>query len=286
MKVSIQSTPTVNVTVAKNRQKIYGESKIFLKDSTEFEVELFNPTTDTILAKISLNGDYINGGGLILYPGQRVYLERYLDNNNRFKFETYTVERHNSEVQGAIRNNGTVSVEFFKEKKWQKINSSCNFYTNTSSVTFDSCQSIFNAGTTTNTEPYTFTSDVGSTTTGSACVNYSADLSMTNIKCADITGSAILNEVGEALTKRYCNATDSLLETGRIAEGSKSDQSFTEADVDFETAYFHKITYALLPETEKQMHAEDIRVHCSNCGNRRRKDSWKFCPSCGSNYDE
>lgn len=279
MKVSINTKkPTVNITVNKNRQKLYSESKVFLKDSTEFEIELFNPTSDIVLSKISLNGNYINGGGLVLYPGQRIYLERYLDSNKKFKFGTYTVERNDVDVQQAVQNNGIVNVEFFKEKKWQQLNSSNNFYTNTSSITFNTRDL---SGTTTN-PPYTFTTSTGDSTT----INYSADLCSTPISNTTTSSyNTTINEIGDAMSKKYSATLDSM-ETGRVSEGSKSNQSFTDTDMEFETHRFHNISYMLLPESEKILHSNDIKVYCPNCGNRRRKDNWNFCPSCGSNYDE
>jgi len=50
-----------------------------LNDGDEFEIELFNPKTNPVLAKISINGKRISERGIILNPGQRVFLERFLD---------------------------------------------------------------------------------------------------------------------------------------------------------------------------------------------------------------
>jgi hypothetical protein len=105
--------PSAFITVRKQRQKQNGKN-VYLHDRTEFEIELHNPTNDSILAKISLNGNRISNSGVVLKPGQRVFLERYLDEDRKFLFETYEVS-DNKTNQRAIENNGLVIVEFFNK---------------------------------------------------------------------------------------------------------------------------------------------------------------------------
>ena len=107
--------PSAFITVKKQRQKQNGKN-VYLHDKTEFEIELYNPTNETILAKINLNDQSISTSGIVLKPGQRVFLERYLDWDRKFLFETYEVE-DNKTNQNAIKNNGLVTVMFMK--KWK-----------------------------------------------------------------------------------------------------------------------------------------------------------------------
>jgi hypothetical protein len=83
-----QKKCSVNITSNKNRIKQY-ESSVYLKDGQQFELEIFNPHQFKVLAKISINGKEISQAGLVIRPGQRIYLERYLDIAKKFKFETY-----------------------------------------------------------------------------------------------------------------------------------------------------------------------------------------------------
>ena len=50
--------PTANLTVNKSRIKLYDKQgempTYYLQSGQEFQIELFNPTTDVILAKIQL----------------------------------------------------------------------------------------------------------------------------------------------------------------------------------------------------------------------------------------
>ena len=84
------STPTVNVggclahiTKNRNRSKIYGDT-VYLKTGETFEIELFNPSTTKVLARIEINGKKISEGGIILRPGERVYLERFIETKKKF----------------------------------------------------------------------------------------------------------------------------------------------------------------------------------------------------------
>ena len=103
--------------VTKNRQRIkqFGDN-VYLKDGSEFELELYNPSRKTVLSKVKINGTYITGGGIVLRPGERVFLERYLDDPRKFKFETYHVDG-SVETQNAIAENGDVEIEFYNEKE-------------------------------------------------------------------------------------------------------------------------------------------------------------------------
>ena len=115
-----KKVPTANLAVNKSRIKIYNKEgempTYYLQSGQEFQIELFNPTTDVVLAKIILNGNPISQGGLVLKPGQRVFLERYLDVAKKFLFDTYEVANTN-EAKEAIENNGDFKVEFFRERQ-------------------------------------------------------------------------------------------------------------------------------------------------------------------------
>ena len=117
-----KKVPTANLAVNKSRIKIYNKQgempTYYLQKGQEFQIELFNPTTHVVLAKITLNGNPISQGGLVLNPGQRVFLERYLDIAKKFLFDTYEVA-NTKEVQKAIENNGDFKVEFFRERQQQ-----------------------------------------------------------------------------------------------------------------------------------------------------------------------
>jgi len=119
--------PTAHITKKKSRLKVYNGHIVFLNDKDNFEFEIHNPKQKSVLVKIKINGEYISNSGVVLKPGQRVFLERFLDTNNKFEFSTYEVE-NTPQNRSAIDLNGDVLVEFYDES--QIIN-----YPNTLGVT-------------------------------------------------------------------------------------------------------------------------------------------------------
>ena len=89
---------------------------VYMKDGQEFQIQIFNPYNYTIGVDILINNISL-GNTFIIRPGQRVWLERYFDSANKFKFSTYFVHAENEEVKRAIRNNGQVSIKFYKERE-------------------------------------------------------------------------------------------------------------------------------------------------------------------------
>ena len=152
----------------KGRKKIYrgketGHRKVYLQDGDKFEIELYNPTTTTVLAKILMDGKSISDSGIIVKAGQRIYLERYLDEDRSFKFETYDVE-DTKEVRNAISNNGKVEVNFYNE--------TVNYY---GSGTITIGNNTWNGW---SSNPYTY---YGSTFTTNSAVGTSSPTSLFNV---------------------------------------------------------------------------------------------------------
>jgi hypothetical protein len=250
---------TAQITKHKNRLKVYHskKSQVFLNDEDEFEIELFNPKTSPVLAKISLNGKRISERGIILYPGQRIFLERFLDSSEKFKFSTYKVN-NSKEAKEAIVNNGLVKVEFYDEY---------NTFSTSGTITW-----------TTNSTPNYFSNYnlTGSNFNTVTSTYYNASLTSTT---NSIAGS--LN-IGEDLTRSLNKRADAV-ETGRIEKGSESDQNFSNANGNFNSWTCNVVEYQILPVNDKPVEVSEIRNYCTRCGTRNKRD-WKFCPTCGQKF--
>lgn len=98
----------------KGRKPIKRDNNIYLKDNEEFLIELFNPLTESVLTDIKLNGKSISESGLIIKPGQRVYLDCFIDDGRKFIFQTYDVDNTDI-IKKSIKNNGDVQIFFYKE---------------------------------------------------------------------------------------------------------------------------------------------------------------------------
>ncbi len=114
-RISINNYPDAFITINKNRVRVYENDSIFLKHNTEFEIEFDNRTTDIWMAKIKLNGEWTSESGLVLRPGEHVFLDTpNLDSidKNRFLFETYKIEKGREDI---TKDNGLVEIFFYKK---------------------------------------------------------------------------------------------------------------------------------------------------------------------------
>ena len=253
--------PEAFVTKGKKRMKQF-DGQVYLSDGDEYEIELFNPTQEVVLAKIKIDGDYIAGGGIVLRRGERVFLERFLDSPNKFKYSTYVVNGNNTEVQEAIANNGYVEIEFYSEYKPTFPNR-----------TIYSGPNYTYSNGTVNGNPITFTTTgVANLTSGTATTStstfYNASLTSTNT----FAGPNI-------------RSLSNKVETGTTEMGSGSDQTFQHTNKTFNEFSFWNVAWQILPLSQKQYTAEEVGTnYCGNCGAKRKKSSFKFCPHCGNKF--
>lgn len=267
---SFKKNPAAFITVGKQRLKQNG-SVVYLKDGDEFEVEIFNPQQNSVLAKLKINGNYIGGGGVVLKPGQRVFLERYLDEARKFKFETYEVNAKSKEVQEAIKNNGVVEVEFYEE----------NRYGGNITITPPSTLTWTNG-----TNPYTIYG-VTNTLTNTSSQNWTHDNYFAGDSNAYYNTSVNYNHVDYNTSGNLKKSlvTDRFKETGRVEKGGDSKQEFTSVNMDFNSYPSSYSTWRLMPMSEKPVEVKEVNVlYCSNCGSKRKKDKHKFCPHCGTKF--
>jgi len=249
--------PTAHITKKKSRLKVYNGHSVFLNDKDNFEFEIHNPKQKSVLVKIKLNGEYISTSGVVLRPGQRVFLERFLDSNNKFEFSTYEVN-NTSENRSAIDLNGDVRIEFYDEQESVRNNF---LHLNNQTV----------YGTGINNTPYPYYGTTLSTTGG---VGYSTTTSTYNASNSTFTSSVNSVDLNIPRSKKS-------IETGRVEKGDTSKQSFTNSYQDFKYNTCHEIAFKILPLSTKNKTTEDIRQYCTECGTKT-KTNFKFCPSCGN----
>lgn len=238
------TAPEVHILVNGNRQKVHDLNKIYLKNKTEFVIEVFNKWTSPIAMELSLNGK-TESKLIIIYPGQRLKLDRFLDKKKRFMFDTYKVN-NTDEVKKAIQLNGDISLRFFEEEEQVPVVYD-NFVFNSNSGTVN-CN-YFNSA-------LTNSSNINSSFTSSVNLD------------SEITKSA----------SRSTRPSKSI-ETGRVEEGSKSNQEFTQTYKQFKSTSFFSKELKLLPLSTKPMEAKDLIVVCK-CGTKQRRGD-KHCPECG-----
>ena len=289
--------PTATISVAKSQIKVYDGKNLFLNNGQEFEIELFNPTTKRIGAQILLNGIDIssNNEKIVLNPGQRVWIERYLSTPKKFKFETYTVEKGNSDVEAAIAQNGLVEIKFYEEHidvkpviTWNNYTYD-NYYLNNNSGTagYRNFGSTFS---TIDNAPEEKERGIISMPSKRKMCKSSAIDNAKSFRCFDECNydasveTKNLDFVDDVLSRGILNMKPEK-ETGRIGQGNYSSQNFGNVNLVLEAWSFHSVKYHIYPITEKKfVTKEDICVYCTACGKKKTKDSWIFCPKCGNKF--
>lgn len=249
--------PMAYVTVNKGRKKMKNEV-VFMDNGTEFEIELFNPTQNTVLSKISVNNKLISYSGIVLRPGERVFLERYLDDPSKFKFETYNVSGNAEEIKKAIENNGLIKVEFFNEDTTPQIT-----WTNGNN-TLTIGDYLPNTYTYTNTTGLPYLGDMTYTTSS---MSYSANNLVGNLSSVN-------------------NGKRSLTETGRVEKGSQSNQNFQTVNKKFHPFTTNVMEFHIKPTSQKHVDVKDINKmgkYCTKCG-RKGKPTDNFCAGCGNRF--
>lgn len=265
----------------RGRKKIYLNSKIYLEDNKEFMVELFNPTQDSILAKININGKPASNNGLILRPGERFYLDCFIEDKKKFVFKTYNVD-NTTESAFAIANNGYVEVSFFKEKtKYYNTNIGCG------NITWIIDPNTFTIPYTTYTNPnpnHWGINTVSNPLNGSITTNNTGGLGGGINSCYSSTSGSFGTNANltscSTFNKTTIGSTKSI-ETGRIEKGNVSSQKFESVSMEFEAYCINRISYQLLPESKRPVETSEMKKNkfCPNCGIRIDK---KFCGECGT----
>lgn len=260
--------PSAWVVSSEKGRKSIKNGKVYLKDKEEFQIELFNPLTDCVLADIKLNGNTISQSGLVIRPGERFYLDCFVDDNKKFVFNTYEVEDSQS-TKVAISKNGMLEVFFYKES----VVSLKNWRNRFDRVIVEKYYPVHYP----HYQPYwygvpnvycgTTTGGLSGTTTGGYYTNGLSN----NIIGTTTTNNAYFSQPINSTYTTGINISDlgnmttttsystNSIETGRVEKGGKSNQKFEEVDMDFEKFHISSIVLQLLPESVKPVDTKDLK---------------------------
>lgn len=274
---------------------------VYLKDGDEFQIQIFNPYQYVIGVSFTFNSDNVdNSKMLVLKPGERVWLDRYLNENRKLKFWTYKVN-NSEEVKKAIEKNGILNIYFYKEIEknnytvWNEPYTYIykpndwyhdKWYDNDIAPYHSTC--VFTC---------TNDSNINNCYSNDSNVNSALNSIVDTVTCSDMNCSAtytsysastIPNGVNSCVNKNSSNRslqTSKSIETGRIEKGGHSNQKFNNYYGDFGPYWFKNETIHILPESQKQISSNDLtKKYCHNCG-RKIKSDFKFCPNCGAKQE-
>lgn len=273
----------INKSLLKEYQVDNDSRVVYMNDGDEFQIQLFNPEKFIVGCEITINGTNLNGL-LILKPGERIWLERYLNESKKFRFSIYNVEENNEQVKKAIADNGNIEIKFYKEKEEIKYQPLWQQPYDMNHKLFE--QPLINDPN--KISPFIY-KDVNHTT----CINDNSIVNTTYNNCLSgvQTCASIINLDDNGL---YCKTYDTindiikrqnnkLFETGRIEKGNNSNQNIkTVNNYSFESYWFKKEDIKILPMSRKPYTSNDLnKVYCTNCG-RKINTKFKFCPYCGT----
>ena len=242
--------PSAWVVSSEKGRKSIKNGKVYLKDKEEFQIELFNPLTDCVLADIKLNGNTISQSGLVIRPGERFYLDCFIDDKKKFVFNTYEVEDSQS-AKVAISKNGMLEVFFYKES----VVGLSNWRSRFDRVIVERYYPVHYP----NYQPYWYGNVYCGTT---ITTGISGSLVTAALNTGTTTNTAFFaNTMPTGLnsattTTSYSSNT---VETGRVEKGKKSSQKFDEVDMDFEKFHISSVVLQLLPDSTKPAEAKDLK---------------------------
>ena len=261
----------------------FNKDTVYIPFGSEYSILLKNLNTKRAVVNITIDGQNIVEGGLVLNAGQEVDLERFVKNGNltegnRLKFieRTDTIEQH----RGIKLEDGLVKVEFQFEQPPRPI-----LWVNDRYPTYTPSQWY-------NTTSYGGVQ--GSATPTAFNINgvlRSADFSKgeyvkaqataaVNQYCAD-NGIANKSEVHDGMATMDCAFNDA----GITVPGSKSTQKFSTVYMGAMEAEKFSMVFRLLGDIGQAKVSKPVtvkhKVKCTTCG-RQNKATAKFCAECGT----
>lgn len=248
---------------------------VYLNNGDEFQIQLFNPINQVIGVKLKFNNEHkewlSSNNYIVLRPGERVWLERFLDSHDKFIFNTYEVS-NSTQVLEAIKDNGDIIVEFYYEDSSDSSkditpllsNLYFNTFTYKPDYTYYCGDSVNNIS-----SPISYSGFTNSATTSTSDADITASL-------YSYTRSGSIGPI------RCLKKSAKTIETGRVEHGSYSGQNFKNVYYKFESWPFTIKHFKLLPVSRKQYSDNDLKkIYCTNCG-KKLLPKFKYCPACGT----
>jgi len=292
----LERVPSVAITSNRNELKVYEGNIVYLNNGDNFELRFFNPTQEKLGVEIMFNGIKKGDSYLVLNPGQDVILDRFLDEQRKMLFETYSINGNNKDAVEAIQQNGIITFNFYKEffnsynNQVKDVNINYNFppkpikYKKSKGMT---------RGVTGNSGPIgtngmyygsvtTLGSNIGTTTLG-ANSTFTSSVSHSKDYWFPSSSNATIDTLGTL--GMFADLEESELETGRVEKGEISSQTLKTVNAQFAATAFHTISYQILPHSAMNRTVAEVREYCTSCSYRLRKNNWLYCPKCGNKLD-
>ena len=270
----------INKSLLKEYSNSSNERIIYMNDGTEFQIQVFNPYSYVIGVSFEFNNHNNTSQLLVLRPGERVWLDRFLDNESKLLFSTYQVGA-SKEVQEAIKDNGNLCIKFYKERENKPQISYVKTYPYEWNIKPIETIDVYynNIG---NSYCLDNNSNINCASTANFCSTIEGSLNLDSSITQASAASTYTSYSSSASTKLRSLSKSKSIETGRIEKGSHSNQRFENVYKDFEYWPFKTEYIKILPTSQKQINSNDLqKKYCHECG-KKLNPKFKFCPSCGA----
>lgn len=275
----------INKSLLKEYSNSSNERIIYMNDGTEFQIQVFNPYSYVIGVSFEFNNHNNTSQLLVLRPGERVWLDRFLDDESKLLFSTYQVGV-SKVVQEAIKDNGTLCIKFYKERENKPQVSYIKEYQpydwnikpiRTIDVYYNNIGNSYHLDNNSN-----INSNINCASSTNFCSAVDCSISLDSSITQASTASTGTSYSSSNLTKSSSLLKSKSIETGRIEKGSHSNQKFKNVYKDFEYWPFKTEYIKILPISQKQINSNDLqKKYCYECG-KKLNPKFKFCPSCGA----
>ena len=274
-------------------KKAKQQNRVYLKNGQQFQIFLKNFRGIPVLVELSINGE-TQEESVILDPKERLFLERYLSSNNKFKFNTYEMSAGLKKLIESKVELGVVTVKVYALQSVYADKEVKVSMPVLHQVDFSN-QPTYGTGGGTGDFISTFVTACSNLTTGNMgtygtkCSSKSKGISSPN-KLVNYSLSLDQNSIDRELAEEvYEEETHTKAEIGAIEKGEYSDQKF-EGCPDFRkgrflesyTIHVYPVSAQLQEEKERTSKIEGA-VYCSVCG-RKQKSGQKFCPADGAEF--
>lgn len=284
-------------------QRIKQENRVYLKNGQQFQIFLKNFRGIPVLVELSINGE-TQEESVILDPKERLFLERYLSSNNKFKFNTYEMSAGLKKLIESKVELGVVTVKVYtlqsvyadKEVKASSpvihqvdLNSQPVYGSSGGTGDFSNFNNSTNLKSLVTACSYITSTSDSMGTYGTKCSSKSKGISSPT-KLINYSLSMDQNSIDRELAEEvYEEETHTKAEIGAIEKGEYSDQKF-EGCPDFRkgrflesyTIHVYPVSAQLQEETKSSQKIEGA-IYCSVCG-RKQKSGQKFCPADGTEF--
>ena len=275
----------INKSLLKEYSNSSNERIIYMNDGMEFQIQVFNPYSYVIGVSFEFNNHNKTSQLLVLRPGERVWLDRFLDDESKLLFSTYQVGV-SKVVQEAIKDNGTLCIKFYKERENKPQVSYIKEYQpydwnikpiRAIDVYYNNIGNSYHLDNNSN-----INSNINCSSYANFCGAVDCSLNLDSSITQASAASTYTSYSSSTLTKSSPLPKSKSIETGRIEKGSHSNQKFKNVHKDFEYLPFNIEYIKILPISQKQINSNDLqKKYCYECG-KKINPKFKFCPSCGA----